>query len=75
LEGRLMAIDNELTSEIAAALLTGKTREPHELRHLKETIIRVHTMLQELSAESRKNRLLLSSTNEEEGSRSRRQQS
>jgi len=62
-----MAIDNELTSEIAAALLTGKIREPHELRDLKETIIRVHRTLQKLSAESRRTRLILIGRKDEEG--------
>jgi hypothetical protein len=61
-----MAIDNELSSEIAAALLTGKHREPHELRDLKEMIIKVHTTLQNLSAESRRNRILLKVAKETE---------
>jgi hypothetical protein len=59
-----MAIDNELSSEIATALLTGKARDPHELRDLKETIIKVHTTLQKLYAESRKARLSLKAENE-----------
>ena len=48
-----MAIDSELSSKIATALLTGKRRDPQELRNLKETIIRIHSTLQQLSAESR----------------------
>jgi hypothetical protein len=45
-----MAIDNELSSEIAAALLTGKKRTPSELKDLKETVIKVHQALQKLTA-------------------------
>jgi hypothetical protein len=45
-----MAIDHELSSEIATALLTGKKRTPGELKTLKETVIRVHLALQKLTA-------------------------
>lgn len=48
-----MAIEHELSSEIAAALLTGKERAPGELHKLKETVFRVHSTLQQLTAESR----------------------
>ena len=44
-----MVIDKELSCEIATALLTGQKREPHELRVLKETVIRIHTTLQRLA--------------------------
>ena len=53
---RLMAIDRELSSEIAAALLTGKERTPGELKVLKETVIKVHLTLQKLTAPLRRNR-------------------
>jgi len=49
-----MAIDNELSSEIATALLTGKEKDPRELNDLKETVIKVHSTLQKLEADSRK---------------------
>jgi hypothetical protein len=49
-----MAIEHELSSEIAAALLSGKERAPHERDHLKETVLRVHSTLQQLTAESRR---------------------
>jgi len=49
-----MAIDHELSSEIAAALLVGKGRTPHEREHLKETVLRVRSTLQQLTAESRR---------------------
>lgn len=51
-----MAIEHELSSEIAAALLTGKEKAPNELNHLKETVFRVHSTLQQLTAESRRMR-------------------
>jgi len=51
-----MAIDHELSSEIAAALLTRKERTPGELKDLKETVIKVHLALQKLTAPLRKNR-------------------
>ena len=65
-----MAIDTELSSEIAAALLTGKDRKPHELRDLKETIIKVHTTLQKLSAESRRRQILWKVASESESAHS-----
>jgi len=49
-----MAIDNELSSEIATALLTGKERDARELNHLKEIVIKVHSTLQKLAADSRR---------------------
>jgi hypothetical protein len=49
-----MAIEHELSSEIAAALLAGKERAPSELDHLKETVFRVHSTLQQLTTESRR---------------------
>ena len=55
---RLMAIDRELSSEIAAALLTGKERTPGELKVLMETVIKVHLTLQKLTAPLRRKREL-----------------
>ena len=62
-----MAIEHELSSEIAAALLTGKERAPSELNHLKETVFRVHSTLQQLTADSRKKRLVLRASESGEG--------
>lgn len=53
-----MAIELELSSEIATALLTGKERDFDELNDLKETVIKVHSTLQQLAARSRTNRVL-----------------
>jgi hypothetical protein len=47
-----MAISNELSSEIAAAILSEK-KSPQELHRLKEIILRVHSTLQKMSAEAR----------------------
>jgi predicted transcriptional regulator len=51
-----MAISNELSSEIAAAILNEK-KSPQELRELKDVILRVHSALQKMSADERANRL------------------
>lgn len=61
-----MAIAHELSSEIAAALLTGRERAPGELNHLKETVFRVHTTLQQLTAESRRNRIVFRAAEDKE---------
>lgn len=46
-----MAISNELSSEIAAAILV-ENKTPQELDRLKDVILRVHTTLQEMSEEA-----------------------
>ena len=50
-----MAISNELSSEIAAAILAEK-KTPQELKQLKDVILRVHTALQKMSEEARTTR-------------------
>lgn len=50
-----MAISNELSSEIAAAILAEK-KTPQELNKLKDIILRVHSALQQMSEESRTTR-------------------
>lgn len=50
-----MAISNELSSEIAAAILVEK-KSPQELKQLKDVILQVHSALQKMSAEERANR-------------------
>ena len=47
-----VAIHNELSSEIAVALLT-EERTAEERNELKEVILAVHDTLQELTADSR----------------------
>jgi hypothetical protein len=51
-----MAISNELSSEIAAAILV-ENKTPQELHQLKDLILRVHTTLQEMSDDARARRL------------------
>jgi hypothetical protein len=51
-----MAISNELSSEIAAAILVAK-KSPQELNQLKDVILRVHSELQKMSADERASRL------------------
>jgi hypothetical protein len=50
-----MAISNELSSEIAAAILVEK-KSPQELKQLKEVILKVHSELQKMSGEERARR-------------------
>lgn len=47
-----MAISNELSSEIAAAILVEK-KSPKELNQLKDVILLVHSTLQKMSEEER----------------------
>jgi len=51
-----MAISNELSSDVAAAILA-KKKSPQELQQLKDVILQVHTVLQEMSEETRSDRL------------------
>jgi len=46
-----MAISNELSSEIAAAILVEK-KSPQELKQLKEVILQVHSALQQMSRDA-----------------------
>ena len=50
-----MAISNELSSEIAAAILAEK-KSPQDLKQLKDIILRVHSTLQQMSQETRATR-------------------
>ena len=50
-----MAISNELSSEIAAAILAEK-KTPQELNQLKDVILRVHSALQKMSEDARTTR-------------------
>ena len=51
-----MTISNELSSEIAAALLTVNDRSPDELSNLREIVINVHSTLQQMDLETREDR-------------------
>jgi hypothetical protein len=54
-----MAISNELSSEIAAAILSEK-KTPQELHQLKEIILRVHSTLQKMSRDARAEEVTIS---------------
>jgi hypothetical protein len=45
-----MAIEHELSSDVASAILAATSRSPRELSELKEIVLRVHSTLQELKA-------------------------
>lgn len=47
-----MSIQNELSSDIAVALLTGRERSAAELNNLKEVIFTVHDTLRKLTLNS-----------------------
>jgi hypothetical protein len=47
-----MTISNELSSEIATALLAAKNKTPRELEELKEILLTIHSTLQRLTAEN-----------------------
>jgi predicted transcriptional regulator len=47
-----MAISNELSSDVAVALLANE-KSPQELKKLKDIILEVHTALQKMSEETR----------------------
>lgn len=49
-----MAIANELSGDIAAAILATKHRTPRELSSLKETVLKVHSILQQMADEARR---------------------
>ncbi len=53
-----MSIPNELSSDIAFALLTGKETNPAELSKLKEVLLTVHKTLRELTINSRSRSLV-----------------
>ena len=48
-----MAISNELSSDVAVALLAEKKKSPQELNRLKDIILEVHSALQKMSEETR----------------------
>jgi len=51
-----MSIQNELSSEIAVALLTRQPTDPKKLNDLKDTVLRIHSMLQKETRESESKR-------------------
>jgi hypothetical protein len=53
-----MTISNELSTEIAFALVAAKDKQPGELNDLKEILLEVHSTLQKLTEQSRNARAL-----------------
>ena len=53
-----MAIANELSSEIAIAILTAAAQSPARLDELKEIVLKVHATLQEMSKKGRDHRIV-----------------
>ena len=51
-----MAISNELSSDIAAAILATKDKHTGEPNDLKEMILKVHSTLQQLGMKPRRDR-------------------
>ena len=49
---RTMAISNELSSDVAVAILARK-KSPQELKQLKDILLEVHSALQQMSEETR----------------------
>ena len=59
---RIMAISNELSSEIAAALLTHKG-SPQDLLKLKDVLLEIHLALQKMSEQEHPSRLRAATLN------------
>ena len=53
---RIMAISNELSSEIAAAILANKN-SPQDLLKLRDVVLEIHSTLQKMSEQEHKSRL------------------
>jgi hypothetical protein len=64
-----MAISNELSSDIAAALVAAKAKHPGQLSDLREILLKVHSTLQRLMEQSRNARIirLAASKNHKDG--------
>jgi hypothetical protein len=48
-----VSVSNELSSDIATAILAAKDKSADELNNLKDVILEVHSTLQQLEAKSR----------------------
>jgi len=48
-----MAIANELSGEIAVALLSIEKKSPRELNDLKEMVFKIHSTLQQMADQTR----------------------
>ena len=48
-----MTVANELSSDIASAILAANERSPRPLNELKEIVLKVHTTLREMAEKDR----------------------
>jgi len=48
-----MTVANELSSDIASAILAANERSPRRLKELKEIVLKVHSTLQEMAEKER----------------------
>lgn len=56
-----MAISNELSSDIAAAILAAREKHPDNVEELKRIVFQVHSTLQQLTDETRRRHRALDS--------------
>jgi len=63
-----MAISNELSSEVATALLAAKDRSPEELTDLKILVLQIHSTLRQMELEARDEQNRIKSDGDEETS-------
>lgn len=47
-----MSVKNELSSEIAVALLARGGQDPERLKYLREVVLRIHSTLQQINERS-----------------------
>ena len=47
-----MSLENELSSDIAVAILTAKDKDPQELNRLKELVLKIHSELRDIPRKS-----------------------
>ena len=54
-----MTVANELSGDIASAILAANERSPRSLNELKEIVLKVHTTLQEMAEKERPRKKIL----------------
>ena len=59
-----MSLSNELSSEIAEALLSSTNKTQHELKDLQEVVFRIHRVLRQMDDQGRSERRQASIMNE-----------
>jgi hypothetical protein len=66
-----MAIEDELSSDIAIALLAGSERDPERLKKLKDVVLRIDTSLRRVAEDASRISIQSSSTGPESQYRER----